>query len=51
MAYDNIVEGIVELIRKAVIVLPDDVVKALKQACKIRGGYCKNSAGKYFEKC
>ncbi len=44
MDYENIVEGVVELIRKAVIVLPDDVVKALKQACKIEEGYCKNSA-------
>jgi len=41
MAYENIVEGVVELIRKAVIVLPDDVVKALKQACKMENGIAK----------
>jgi len=41
MAYENIVEGVVELIRKAVIVLPDDVVKALKQACKMEKGIAK----------
>jgi fumarate hydratase subunit alpha len=41
MDYENIVEGVVELIRKAVIVLPDDVVTALKKACKMEEGIAK----------
>src|SRR4030042_5247671 len=41
MNYNDIVGGVVELIRKAVIVLPDDVVNALKQACKIEEGIAK----------
>lgn len=41
MDYNNIVEGVVELIRKAVVVLPDDVLKALKQACNTEQGIAK----------
>jgi len=41
MDYENLVGGVVELIRKAVIDLPDDVVFALKKASKVEEGIAK----------
>ena len=41
MDYENLVGGIVELIRKAVTELPDDVISALKKASKLEEGIAK----------
>ena len=41
MDYDNLLGGIVELIRKAVIDLPDDVTSALEKASKIEKDIAK----------
>lgn len=41
MDYDNLVGGVVELIRKAVTDLPDDVVSALKKASRLEEGIAK----------
>lgn len=41
MDYDNLVGGVVELIRKAVIELPDDVVVSLKKASNLEEGIAR----------
>ena len=41
MDFDDVTKGIVQLIRKAETELPDDVIKALKDAYKIEKGIAK----------
>jgi fumarate hydratase subunit alpha len=41
MDFDDVIKGIVQLIRKAETELPDDVIKALKDAYKIEEGIAK----------
>jgi fumarate hydratase subunit beta len=50
MDYNDLVGRVVELIPKTVVTLPEDVIKALKQACRLEEGIAKNQLEKKKDK-